>query len=437
MKFDRDKIYALALGGGGVRGAYEIGVWRALIEENINIKSVCGTSIGAVNGALVAQKDFKKAIKLWTEITPETIYNKDSNMVDRIRDISKLEEILRANLDEEKIRKSDIDFGVVTFNLTTLEPIIIFKEDMPNGKMIDYILASANYPIFYRQEIDEEVFVDGGVYDNLPRGPLADRGYKDIIEVDINPPLSNITKKKVADDVTVHTIISKHTLYGQFLFNSKQLKENINKGYLDTKLYNDEYLSSHYYVKSPMNGYDIALKPKDISRLIMDDRFSNFFISDKRIKSYIEFINDYYKDKNGYDYGDIPIRDERFFMAALEITADVVGLEPIKEYSYEEFRLEIIREVNELILNEEKISSLLDGGIFNLAMSADMNFDKKTLLSLLIFASNRSSLIESILYTTSPKITIAFITSFIIMNRLNYDDFSLMPKIINKEKADF
>ena len=148
---------------------------------------------------------------------------------------------------------------------------------------------------------------------------------------------------------------------------------------------------------------------------------------------------DVYKrqDKNGYDYGDIPIRDERFFMAALEITADVVGLEPIKEYSYEEFRLEIIREVNELILNEEKISSLLDGGIFNLAMSADMNFDKKTLLSLLIFASNRSSLIESILYTTSPKITIAFITSFIIMNRLNYDDFSLMPKIINKEKADF
>ena len=124
-------------------------------------------------------------------------------------------------------------------------------------------------------------------------------------------------------------------------------------------------------------------------------------------------------------------------MAALEITADVVGLDPIKEYSYEEFRLEVIREVNELILNEEKISSLLDEGIFNLARSSEMSFDKKTLLSLLIFASNRSSLIESILYTTSPKITIAFITSFIIMNRLNYDDFSLMPKIINKKKSDF
>jgi len=424
MKFDKNKTYALALGGGGVRGAYEIGVYRALIGEKIKIKAVCGTSIGAVNGALIAQKDFKKALKVWGEITPDAVYNKDSNMIDRIRDISKLEDILRDNIDEDKIRKSDIDFGIVTFNLTTREPIIKFKDEIPKGKIIDYILASANYPTFYRKEIDEEVYVDGGIYDNLPRGPLADRGYKDIIEVDINPSLSNITKKAVTDDVKVHTIISKHTLYGQFLFTTKQLKENINKGYLDTMLYNDEYLSSHYYVKRPLNDYDISLKPKDISRLLMDNMFAGFFLKDKMIKSYIGYINDYYKDKNGYDGGDIPIKDERFFMSAMEITADVLGIEPIKEYSYEEFRTEILKEVYEIIKHEEKISDLLDKGVFNLALNKDVNFDKKTMLSLLIFAANKNSLAESIMYVTAPKITIAFITSFILMNRMNYEDFN-------------
>ena len=59
--------------------------------------------------------------------------------------------------DEEKIRNSDIDFGIVTFNITTKEPVIIFKDEMPKEKMIDYILASANYPVFYRKEIDEEI----------------------------------------------------------------------------------------------------------------------------------------------------------------------------------------------------------------------------------------------------------------------------------------
>ena len=45
----------LVLGGGGSRGAYEIGVWRAARELNIEFDVVTGTSIGALNGALVVQ----------------------------------------------------------------------------------------------------------------------------------------------------------------------------------------------------------------------------------------------------------------------------------------------------------------------------------------------------------------------------------------------
>lgn len=47
-----EKEYGLVLAGGGTKGAYEVGVWKALKEMNINITAVVGASIGALNGAL-------------------------------------------------------------------------------------------------------------------------------------------------------------------------------------------------------------------------------------------------------------------------------------------------------------------------------------------------------------------------------------------------
>ena len=57
-------MLALVLGGGGAKGSYQIGVWKALIDMDIakDIKIITGTSIGSLNGAFVAQGDYKKAI---------------------------------------------------------------------------------------------------------------------------------------------------------------------------------------------------------------------------------------------------------------------------------------------------------------------------------------------------------------------------------------
>ena len=46
------KEYGLVLAGGGTKGAYQVGVWKALKELDINVKAIAGTSIGALNGAL-------------------------------------------------------------------------------------------------------------------------------------------------------------------------------------------------------------------------------------------------------------------------------------------------------------------------------------------------------------------------------------------------
>lgn len=63
-----DIMRAIVLGGGGTKGSYEIGVWKALLELGISYDIVTGTSIGAINGALMVMGDYKRAVSLWQKL---------------------------------------------------------------------------------------------------------------------------------------------------------------------------------------------------------------------------------------------------------------------------------------------------------------------------------------------------------------------------------
>ena len=60
LKFDISKTYALALEGGGARGAYQIGAYEALTEAGVKVNAAAGTSVGALNGAMIAKELLKK-----------------------------------------------------------------------------------------------------------------------------------------------------------------------------------------------------------------------------------------------------------------------------------------------------------------------------------------------------------------------------------------
>ena len=66
---------ALVLSGGGSRGAYEIGVWQALCELDVKPSIVTGTSVGALNGAVIAQGDLEKARRLWQELETSRVFD--------------------------------------------------------------------------------------------------------------------------------------------------------------------------------------------------------------------------------------------------------------------------------------------------------------------------------------------------------------------------
>ena len=67
----------LVLSGGGSKGAYEIGVYAALRHLKKDISIVTGTSVGAINGVFVVQKDLKGALKFWDHVNLKIIFDEE------------------------------------------------------------------------------------------------------------------------------------------------------------------------------------------------------------------------------------------------------------------------------------------------------------------------------------------------------------------------
>ncbi len=169
------------LSGGGTRGAYQMGVWQALRESGLDsyLKVVTGASIGAINGALVVQRDWDLALHLWQSIQPHQIFdgvqkgfNYKSLLYDWYRHggirVNGLKALLNEHLDEQIIRQSTIDFGFVVYNKTLRKGQSLFPEAIPEGLLIDYIIASATFPIFQSHRIGDFEYIDGGIYSILP-----------------------------------------------------------------------------------------------------------------------------------------------------------------------------------------------------------------------------------------------------------------------------
>ena len=255
--------YGLALGGGGTRGAYEVGVARALKEIGIDIVAVSGTSIGAINGALIVQNDIEKMEELYRNISFDDIFNDID--IDKTKDIfdfknifkimgeyiknngldnSKLRSLLKRYLDIDKIYKAKCDLGIMAYSLTDMEADGVFKKDIPKDEFIDRLLASSCFPIFKAQKINEEEFFDGGIGDVMPINMLIEKGVKNIIAVDVNGP--GIINNNISSDVLIKMIYPKEDLGGLFEFNKETITRNINMGYLDT-LKNFNKIQGHMY----------------------------------------------------------------------------------------------------------------------------------------------------------------------------------------------
>lgn len=245
-----DKI-GLVLAGGGTRGAYQLGVWQALHEYQVPIASVVGVSIGAINGALFCQGDYELADRAWHEVCvtdlidlPEALPVPD-NVFDRRNlplltrlviqekglDTTPLRRQMQKFLNETELRRSAVDLGVLTFSLTELKPVGIFRDDIPAGQLFDYILASASLPIFRTVKIDGRRYIDGGVYNNRPTEMLLEKGFRLIIEVEVGG--IGPVREYDAGPATIISIKPAKPIGGILDIRQEMIDANIARGYQD------------------------------------------------------------------------------------------------------------------------------------------------------------------------------------------------------------
>jgi len=227
---------ALVFGGGGSRGAYEIGAWQALRELGIPINIVTGTSVGAINGALVAQDAFDLAVSLWREIDTSAVFDMEikSILANSGIESGKLKTLLSQYIDEAAIRQSSVEFGLVTAELPSMTTRPITKENIPDGMLVDYLLASSTlFPAMKSYEINSLKYVDGGFTDNLPIGLALDLGATHIIAVDLEAV--GVVRKNRMNDADFLRIIQCPWDLGNFLiFDRVNSRKIMRLGYLDT-----------------------------------------------------------------------------------------------------------------------------------------------------------------------------------------------------------
>lgn len=246
----------LALEGGGAKGAYHMGVVKAYLETGHCFDAVVGTSIGAINAAIIAQGDFKRGYQMWETLDARSIFDMSDEeynlLLNRKLDTSalrrvsartrkliasrgintrKMKQLIASVVDEGRLRSAAADFGLVTVSLTDRKPYELYKDDIPQGRLVDYLLASATFPGFQPTVIDNKAYIDGGLYDNCPINMLARKGYSHVVAV--RTRAIGINRKVEYPDIKLTTLLPSEPLGGIMSFNSKSIRRSLDMGYYD------------------------------------------------------------------------------------------------------------------------------------------------------------------------------------------------------------
>jgi NTE family protein len=179
---------ALVLGGGGARGAYQIGMLEHLIVElGLDFQIIRGVSVGALNAAYLAQasmegdslghlrRQFKALKELWTKRIHgnDSVYNTRTGTyagllagADSLYSLEPLKQLIRSDLDFNQLKQSGRDFKVGYTSLVSGE---YFEVDASAEHFFEKLVASATIPVvFPHVELNGDALVDGGVRNITP-----------------------------------------------------------------------------------------------------------------------------------------------------------------------------------------------------------------------------------------------------------------------------
>lgn len=177
---------AFVLGGGGVLGAVEVGMLRALLERGITPDLVLGTSVGALNGAMVARQPDLSVVEQLTElwqgagtVGPEVYGDRPLRTVRRavatgthLWSSKPLKQALLEELGDLTFEELPVRFQVCAASIERAA-----EHWFDSGSVVDAVVASAAVPgLLPPAQVGDEHFLDGGIVNSIPLGRAVQLG---------------------------------------------------------------------------------------------------------------------------------------------------------------------------------------------------------------------------------------------------------------------
>lgn len=199
--------FGIALSGGGARGIVHLGVLEALHKYGIRPEIISGASIGALVGVFYAAGfeplqildlvKSQKMVKMFKWQVPS------GGLIDLKKVLSLLEDNIE--IDDFSSLKKPFYCSVVNLNSG-------HSEIKNEGKLFQWVLASASIPIIFEpQIIDGITYVDGGLLNNLPVDSIRDQCRILIgVHVNHNGTEDNISGMKAIAERTFRLVMSQN-----------------------------------------------------------------------------------------------------------------------------------------------------------------------------------------------------------------------------------
>lgn len=360
--------HALVLAGGGSKGAYEAGFVKALDELGMTFQIVTGTSVGALNGCLIAQQDIPAMESLWDtmdiskvfggNLTPDFGFNfesmiNQSNLAlsffkkyikEKGADITPLKNQMETLLNKKELLASPIDFGLCTVQYPSLKPLLITKEEMNKKYILDYLIASAScFPIFPIHTFDEKSYLDGGYYDNLPIDLAFEMGADEVLAVDMSQ-----------DATHPHYLNRPHVLYtrpyldlGGFMdFSNETLKRNKRIGYQTAM----KYFGNLVGVKYTFQAFETALFQEFYHYILYVERYSRSVMKNEKGSDLL--------DKFMEAYNHQPLQEKDYVYIGLDWLSELENRDPSYIYNYDLLVKDLLKSYQKYTNKDYKLKTM-------------------------------------------------------------------------------
>ncbi len=176
------------LGGGGLLGACEAGMAQALAEGGVTPDRVFGTSIGAINGAMIAAdptiEGARALVEMWDQLSADDVLG--GSVLGRISELVRTRTSLHSSaalrrLLEDKLPVTTFSGLAVSFECVAASIEKAAERWFTDGDLVDAVVASCALPgVFPPVEIDGEHFLDGGLVNSIPIARAVRQGATEI-----------------------------------------------------------------------------------------------------------------------------------------------------------------------------------------------------------------------------------------------------------------